>query len=418
MRISDLLMSSDYLNNLSKVKENVTNLQNLIATGTKINSPSDSPVGTANLLGWNNQLSQTQTYSGNIDSGLSFLQNTTDTMDSIQNNITTVLTKLTQVQNVANTTNLNSYADQVDQILNSLVNQANTNVDGKYIFGGTDFSAAPFSLASDGSSVQVAPNDISGTQSIRTSQSTTQKINMTGTEIFGTIVKLDGTIDSGTAVGGSVTKNTNVYDSSGNQYTLNTTFTKTAANTYDMTYDVVDGGGTSIFSSPPAAKSVVFDSTSGNIKTVNGQPASDIHIKDTTKKIDFSLNFLGVAEKSSATTLAYSANQKNDIFNTLIQIRDTLKSGKTPTADQVQAVSDFNSRLLDNITKAGNITNQLTDSQDLLSNRQTQLNTMISNEQGVDLAKAITDLQNQNNTLQLTYKIASSTVTDSLLNYL
>ncbi len=418
MRISDIMMSTDYLNNLNTVKSNVNTLQTQIATGIKISSPSDSPVGTANLLGWNTQLNQVNTYSDNINNGLSFLQDTTNTMQNIQSEITNVMSDLTSVNNVANSTNLNSYSEQIDQILNTVVNLANSQSGGKYVFGGTDFSSAPFSLSSDGSSVQVQPNNISGVQNIRISQGILQKINMTGTEVFGTIVSLNGNIDSGTSVGGTASQNTTVYDTSGNAYTLTTTYTKTAADTYNMTYDVTDSGGSSIFSSPPAAKSVVFDPTTGSVQSIDGQPASSIQIKDSSKGIDFSLNTLGVGEKSAATSLNFSANQKNDIFNTLIQIRDELKNGTKPTADQVNTVSDFNTRLINNISTAGNIINQLTDSQDLLTNRQTQLTTNIANTQNVDVAKAIVDLQNQNNNLQMTYRLASIINTDSLLNYL
>ncbi len=418
MRISDLLMSNDYLNNLSSVKNKVNNLQTQIATGSKINNPSDSPIGTANILNWNSQLNQVNTYSANIDSGLSFLQDTTNTMENMQSGVTNVLTDLTNLNNVANDPNLSSYADKIDQAITTLVNQANTKSDGKYMFGGTDFSSAPFNLASDGSSVTVQPNDISGVQNIRVSQGTMQKINMTGTEVFGTVVSMNGNIDSGTAVGGTVSQTTTVYDTSGNPYTFNTTFTKTATDAYNMTYDVTDSGGTSVFSSAPAAKSVVFDPATGNIQSIDGKSPASIQIKDSTGKINFSLNTIGITEKSGSSSVNYSANQQNDIFNTLIQIRDNLKNGIKPTEAQVNAVTDFNSRLLSNITSAGNIINHLTDSQDLLTNRQTQLNTSIANTQNVDLAQAITDLQNQSNTLQLTYKLASTINSDTLLNYL
>lgn len=418
MRISDVLMSTNFLQNLNSIKEKTTTLQEQIATQSKINSPSDSPIGTSNLLSWNSQLNQTKTYSANIDNGLTFLQNTSNTMQSIQDQIVTVLTTLSTANNTTNTPNLGALSDQVDGILNSIINLANSKSDGKYLFGGTDFSSSPFSLSSDGSVVQTVPGDISGAQNIRTSQNTTQQINMPGADIFGTLVRLDGNIDSTTAIGGALNQSTTVYDATGNPYTLNTTLTKTAANTYNMTYDVVDGGGTSIFSSAPAAKTVVFNPTSGNINTVDGAKVSDIHIKDSSKNIDFSLNIAGISENSSTSSLTYSANQQTDIFNTLIQIKNTLAAGKMPLDSQTQAVTDFNLRLLDNISKAGNLTNDLTNSKDLLSNKQTQLTGMISNEQGIDVAQAITDLQNQNTMLQYIYKIAATTVQDSLLNYL
>lgn len=418
MRVSDLLMNNDYLTHLNSIKNKVNDLQTQISTGNNINKPSDSPVGTANLMSWNTELSQVSTYSSNINSGLGFLQDTTNTMQNIQSEVSNVMSDLTSLNNVANTGNMSSYADQINQALDTMVNLANSKSDGKYMFGGTDFSAAPFSLAGDGSSVQIQPNDISGVQKIRISQGTQQKINMTGSEVFGTIVSLNGSLDSGSAAGSTVSQNTTIYDTSGNPYTLSTTFTKTATNTYNMNYDIKDSGNTSIFSSAPAAKTVVFDPATGNIQSIDGQTPSSIHIKDSSKNLDFSLNPIGVSEKSGTSSLNFSANQTTDIFNTLIQIRDNLKNGVQPTDSQIQAVTDFNNRMLNNITNAGNIINQLTDSQDLLTNRQTQLNTTIANTQGLDLAKAIVDLQSQNNTLQMTYKLASTISNDTLLNYL
>ena len=83
MRISDSIFNTSYLSNLNTVKSNVTTLQNQLATGNKIQQPSDSPSGTSELLNWNSQLDQMSTYSSNIDSATSFVTDTTNTMQSI-----------------------------------------------------------------------------------------------------------------------------------------------------------------------------------------------------------------------------------------------------------------------------------------------------------------------------------------------
>ncbi|MHB1687348.1 MAG: flagellar hook-associated protein FlgL [Ignavibacteriaceae bacterium] len=418
MRISDSILSTDYLNNLNSTKNKVSDLQNQIATGNKIQQPSDSPSGTSELLKWNSQLDQMTTYSSNIDGGTSFITDTTNAMQSIQNEITGDLTQLTQVNSAAvGSTDLTNYANKIDQSLQTILGLANTQSDGKYVFGGTDFASAPYSLSAGNSSVGVN-TDVSGSQLIRTAQNTFQKINMSGSEVFGTIVSQNGNIDPTTTVGATVSDQTNVYDTAGVQYTFKTNYTKTGADQYSMSYDVVDGSGVSVLAQPPAAKTFVFNPATGFLQTVNGQAPAPIQININSKNIYFTFDPTAISEKSGSSSLTSSVNQNSDIFNTLIAVRNNLKAGIKPTSGQIQAITDFNNRLLDNIAKAGNNINQLSNSKDLLTNQQTQLKTMVANVQGVDVAQSIVDLQNQENILQMTYKLAASISKQSLLNYL
>ncbi len=418
MRISDLMRSNDFLYNLNATKNKLNDLQTQVATGNQIQQPSDSPSGTVSILGWNSQINQANTIMSNIDSGLSFVNDSTQSLQNIQDEITNVQSKLTQVQNAANNQDLSNFADQIDSSLSLILDSANTQSDGKYVFAGTDFTAAPFGYTSDGKSIEVKDGNISGTQSIRISPDVAQQINLSGTDVFGTIIKGGGNIDSGTAVGATVTAQTNVYDSKGNQYTFKLNFTKTAADTYDFTYDIVDSSNTSVLSSPPAAQSMVFDSSTGYLQTVDGKSPSLTHITVPSSNIDFNFDPSSLTENNASSSLTFTANQKTDIFNTLINIRDNLRNGIKPTTDQMQAVSDFNSRLMDNLTQAGNIANRLTNSKDLMNNKTLQLQDLVSKTQGIDVAKAVVDLQNQDYLLQMSYKLASTVLTTSILNYL
>lgn len=418
MRITDIMLSNDFISNFNAQKSKINKLQTQIASGNNIQKPSDSPEGTSKLLGLNYQSSQIDTMSKNIDSGLSFIQSTTAAMEGIQSEVSSAMTTLSNTGNVAAGANLSNFADQIDSSITQILNYANSQTDGKYLFGGTDFSSQPFGFTPDNSAVEVKAGDISGKQSIRTSQNTFQKINMTGTEVFGTLINENGNIDPTTAIGATVSRQTTVYDTAGTQYTLNVDYTKTAADTYTMNYDIKDGSSNSVFTSAPAAKTLVFDPTSGNLLSVDGQPPSQMRIKADTARIDFMLDQTAIKQNSGSTSLAFSANQKTDIFNTLINIRDNLKNGIAPTSDQLKSVSDYNNHLLDNIAKAGNSINQISNAKDLLSNQQTQIESVSASIQGVDMAKAIMDLQNQNTLLQTSYKLAASVTTKSLLDYL
>lgn len=418
MRITDLMLSNDFVTNFNKSKTKVNDLQIQIATGNKINKPSDSPEVTSRLLGLKNQSQQIDTLNKNIDSGLSYIQNTTTAMESIQGVITNVMVKLSNLGNVAASSNLNNFADQIESSLDEILNFSNLKSNGKYLFGGTDYSSNPFGFSSDNSSVIVKAGDISGKQSIRTSQNTFQKINMTGTEVFGTIVNQIGSIDSSISIGSTVSSQTNVYDTSGVQYTLKVDYKKTALNKYTMSYDITDSSNNSVFTQTPATKSLVFNSSTGYLETVDGQPPKQIRIKADNAKIDFTFDQTSIKEAGGSTSLAFSANQKMNIFNTLLNIKNNLKAGIVPTDEQVKSVADFNNGLLDNIAKTGNSTNQLNNAKDVLNSQKSQIETITSSIQGVDMAKAIMELQAQNYLLQVSYKLAASISTKSLLDYL
>ncbi len=416
-RISDLSFTNTYLNNLNVIKNQLSQLNMQVSTGKKINKPSDSPTGTSQILRMNKQISQIDTFSGNIQNSLSFANETSFAMESIQSEVVDILSNLTSVQNAANT-DLNSFADQVDLSLQSILNSANSEYDGKYLFSGTDQSAKPFGYTSDGKSIEVKLNDVSGTQQVRISSNILQKINMTGQEVFGTTITQSGSLDASHSVGDVVSNQQTIFDAEGNQYTLNLDYTKTSANTYSVSYDVLDSGNASIFGTPPASKTIVFDSTTGVIQSVDGKSSSTFNVTDSTNKINFSVNLNELAEKNSSDSISLSANQKNDIFNTLIQIRDNLKKGIKPTDEQVQIVKDFNSNLVNNIAANGNVVKQLNDTSDLNTNQQANIEALLSQKQDVDVAKAITNLQNMNYVLDMNYKLASMFLPHSILDYL
>jgi len=417
MRISDAMISKNYLNSINETKKKINTLNQQLSTQKKIQNPSDSPQGIAKLLALNKKINDSETYISNVQESRTFLQETVNGMESIQGQISEAITMLTEVKDASKSETLQTYADKIDSVLDTVLSAANIEFGGKFIFGGTDFSSNPYGLDGSGNSVSSLINDASGIQKVKISSTTEQKINITGTELFGTIIKQSGNIDSATAVGGTVVDTTSIYDSAGNQYDLNLTYTKTAANTYDLTYTIVDGGGTTVYTSSSAA-SVVFDSATGRLKTVNGSDKGTFHIFVPANKIDVNLDLNGTKETAAASSLTFNANQKRDIFNTLISIRNDLKNGVIPSDDDIQAVKDFNLHILDKLAEAGNLINQMDNTEEQLTNQKTLLTNLASKENDVDIAEAILELQNQDYLLQLSYKMSSMILPKSLVDYI
>jgi flagellar hook-associated protein 3 FlgL len=418
MRISDLMISNNFLRNMNRTKSRLEEIQSHLSTMKMINRPSDSPAGATKILRLETQLGQSDIFGKNISNSLAFIQETTFGMENMQTEITKIMSTLTELGNATNTENLDLYADQIDLALKALLDSANTNYDGKFLFGGTNYSSAPFGFTADGLSVEVKSGNISGEQNVKVGQNIFQKINITGTELFGTIVKQSGNIDVNAAVGSVVSNQLSIYDATGQEYTLSLNYTKTAANTYQLSYDITDSGGVSVFTTAPAPKEIVFNSTTGRIQSIDGADPSAFNISVPGKKINFNFDPMSLKETDAASSISVSANQDIDIFNTLSIISNNLRNGITPTPEEEARVKAFNQHLLNKMSEIGNVTNQLYDAEELLGNQRLILEGLKSKEQDVDVAKAVMDLQTQDYLLQVSYKLSATVLPKSLLDYL
>ena len=81
-------------------------------------------------------------------------------------------------------------------------------------------------------------------------------------------------------------------------------------------------------------------------------------------------------------------------------------------------VSNFNSRLISKQAEVGNTINQISTLENMLSQQSFNLQELAQNENGVDMAKAIVDLQNQDYLLQVSQKLGSIILPQTLLDYL
>lgn len=418
MRISDLMISNNYLGNTNRIKDRISLLNRQILSGNKIEKPSDSPLGTSKLFKISDQLGQIESFQKNIQDSLSFLNETTFAMETIQSQVMDMVSKLTDLQNPINQGNLDLFADMIDNSLKIMLDTANSKSDGKYIFGGTDYSNKPYAISSDNQSYQVN-TDTSGKINVRVSQSVVQGINLPGSELFGTTVSSSGFFNRADAIGTITNSSSTVYDDLGNEYQLQTNYQKTANNTYEMTYDILDSGGITVFAAPPAAKTLVFNSSNGNLISVDGSTSNlsfDVNIP--ANRIRFNMNLKSLSENDSTTSLRLNANQKMDIFNMLKKISNDLRNGIIPDNEQLAAVENFNSRLTSKQSEVGNTINQISTLDNMLTQQSYNLQDLAQKENGVDVARAIIDLQNQDYLLQISQKLGATLLTQSLLNYI
>ncbi len=186
------MLNRSYLNTISQSRARVEELQTKIATNKRIQNPSDDPAGTSRLMRLSKQAEQLSSYRGNIENGLAFAENSTIAMETINDEVSNVLVTMTRVNNSANQDNMSQFAESIDASLNAIMQAANSEYDGKFLFGGTDFNQPPYGYTADESAIELKAGDVSGEHLLKISKFTNQKINITGKELFGDI---DGSTD-------------------------------------------------------------------------------------------------------------------------------------------------------------------------------------------------------------------------------
>ncbi len=416
MRIPDSFTQRNYLRSLNRTKSSLAEIQYQIATQSKVNKPSDNPLSNSRIMRLQNQLKSLNTYRTNISYGKSMLDSTITSLDGMQSEMVNVVEELTKLNSPIVDNSLESFATFIDGSIKILVDLANTDFNGQYSFGGAENGSKPFTYDEANDRVVVNVDHIGGDKEVRISRGIKQKFNISGKELFQSVSQQTGNLDSNSAIGDEQTTSSKIYDAKGNEYTLNMTYTKTDDNTYDLNYTIVDSNSNTI--KDETVTDIKFNEENGKFESLGDDTFGEIHVEMPNNKIDFVIDITKVKEKDAPSNLNSSLSQKADIFNILIAIKNDLREGKKPTAEQIQMVNDFNQRLLDKISKAGGIYNKLTSTETILNNRELEVTELLSAEKDVDVAKALIDLETKQYTLDLTYKISSMILPKSLMDYL
>lgn len=416
MRVPDNLLQRSFMTSYNRSRRTLADIQLQLTTQSKVNRPSDNPLGNSRIMKMDGQLSTISTYLSNISYARSTLDDSILSMEGIETEIQNVQVQLTQLNSAIVNDDLSSFAGSIGSSIDILLELANSDFNGQYNFGGTETGTKPFSYDEANNRVVANSNNLGGERVVKISSGITQKFNVSGKELFQSVLSQSGNLDSTATIGSAQTTTSMVYDSEGNEYTINLTYTKTADNTYDLNYTITDSESNEIENEN--ISDLIFDENSGNFKSVNGNTSGEIHIQNSDNKLDFILDFGSLTEKEETTSIRNSLNQKADIFNTLISIKEKLEAGEKPTAEQVELVNEFHQHVLNKLSLAGGISNKLSATENILHNQEIEVSGLLSLEKDVDVARALIELESAQYTLDVSYQISSMILPRSLLDYL
>src|SRR6056297_298877 len=134
-------------NFLDRTSDRLSTLQLQAATGKKLNRPSDDPTAISPVLSARTQIQASDRYIETIATGLDRINNMDGYLDGIGNTMIRMKEiAIASVNGAVSDQDLQTYTEEVKQLRQSLIADANAQVDGKYLFAGFDEKEEPFSL--------------------------------------------------------------------------------------------------------------------------------------------------------------------------------------------------------------------------------------------------------------------------------
>jgi flagellar hook-associated protein 3 FlgL len=183
------MISNNMLRNVSKSYSNLDKYMNQLSTGKKISKPSEDPVVAMKGMSYRSQVSNIEQYQRNINE----VHNWLDNSDAAMNETTKVLQRIEELTVQASngtydTAERKSISAEIDQLIENLAEVANTKVNNKHLFNGTNtsgitagVSTPPVVIADDGTvTVSANENDVF----VEVSSGTRLKVNTSPAAVF------------------------------------------------------------------------------------------------------------------------------------------------------------------------------------------------------------------------------------------
>ncbi len=157
-RISFASINTRILDRLYQNYGRLETVQQQLASGKKVDRPSDDPVAVSNSMELRTQIDQFNTFKRNVQDGLAYL-GTVDTTLSTGNSLyQNMRERAIQASNDSNSADSRLFIGrEIRGMFDQMVALANTSFKGEYIFSGNNTQAAPYEMRSGSTQVFSGP---------------------------------------------------------------------------------------------------------------------------------------------------------------------------------------------------------------------------------------------------------------------
>ncbi|MCU6708443.1 flagellar hook-associated protein FlgL [Paenibacillus sp. J5C_2022] len=196
LRVTQTMMNTQMLRNISNNLGRMNNLQNQLSTGMKINKPSDDPVGITFALRYRSELDANDQYTKNVSASLSVMEYTDTTIGQAGDIMQRFRELMVKGANGAlEETSLEAIQTEVSQLYNQMVEIGNSQFNGKQVFNGELTEEKPYPALELGAAADPNANPPvlkayhvstdTGTIKYELSAGMKMGVSITGNEVFG-----------------------------------------------------------------------------------------------------------------------------------------------------------------------------------------------------------------------------------------
>ena len=149
MRITTKELNRNLLHVINKRYDDLAMLQQQLATGKRLQRPSDDPVDVANDLKLTTKLKEIQQFKKNINDGLAFMGVTGTAMESMNTLVQRV--RELSIQGASDTLSAQErvyISKEAEQLFRQIVSLVNTQYKGDYVFSGAQSKIPPLQITS------------------------------------------------------------------------------------------------------------------------------------------------------------------------------------------------------------------------------------------------------------------------------
>lgn len=181
MRVTQGMMNSQLMANLNANNKRLDKYSDMLATGRKLNKPSDDPVAVGYAMRYDAMITRNDQFQRNVDDAVSQL----DFLDTTLGQVNDILKRAREltVRGADGTMSVEArqaIAGEIRQLHDQLVQAGNTQFKDRYLFNGQITDVKPYDAANS------MYNDTDkGTIVYMMSEGTTVPVNVIGTDVFG-----------------------------------------------------------------------------------------------------------------------------------------------------------------------------------------------------------------------------------------
>ena len=304
MRVSSKSLYAGLLTNLQSALRDITDAQEQLTTGKRINAPSDDPIGVARLMSYKSGLRTIASEESGLESATTWLAMTEQTLGQITDVANSARANGLSAISSTNEDARDALATQVDAAIEQVVAIANGQLRGRYMLSGTATRTAPVEY--DGAS---ASYQGSGDPLVQATGS--------GTWLEVGVLASDGICAeklalTGTPSAGPVSESTTLDSLGITPVTIRVSLGETSvavdcsgATTVGELLDALEGSGLQITARVTDEGAVEISAPTGAVLTVSDEGAGDAAVS------------LGVAGSIAP----------EDVLGCLIRLRDAIRGG-------------------------------------------------------------------------------------------